>query len=48
MLLQSFSSSNKVFFCDNIFTIKVSCPRPVPQGGAHDSDMHGGQQYWDN
>ncbi len=25
--------------------VKVSLPRPVRQGGLHDSDSYGGQQY---
>lgn len=25
--------------------VKVSCPRPVPQGGVVERDLHSGQQY---
>jgi hypothetical protein len=30
---------------DSLHVLKISYPRPVPQGGAHERDMHGGQQY---
>jgi hypothetical protein len=38
-------SEVKVFRLPNLNAIKVSFPRPSAQGGAHDRDMHGGQQY---
>jgi hypothetical protein len=38
-------SDVKVFRLPNLNAIKVSFPRPSAQGGAHDRDMHGGQQY---
>jgi hypothetical protein len=30
---------------DSLKVLKISYPRPVPQGGADERDMHGGQQY---
>ena len=30
---------------DSLNVLKISFPRQVPQGGAHERDMHGGQQY---
>jgi len=35
----------KFFWCDNAWAVKASIPRPHVQGGLHDSDSHGGQQY---
>jgi Domain of unknown function (DUF4387) len=35
----------KVFRLPDLNAIKVSFPRPSAQGGAHDRDMHAGQQY---
>jgi hypothetical protein len=35
----------KVFRLPNLHAIKISFPRPSAQGGAHDHDMHSGQQY---
>jgi Domain of unknown function (DUF4387) len=35
----------KIFRLPNLNAIKISFPRPSAQGGAHDRDMHGGQQY---
>ncbi len=35
----------KVFRLPALRAIKVSVPRTHAQGGAHDRDMHGGQQY---
>ena len=37
--------SVKVFRLPELHAIKISLPRPSPQGGAHDRDMHSGQQY---
>jgi hypothetical protein len=37
--------SAKVFRLPHLRAIKVSFPRPSAQGGAHDRDMHAGQQY---
>jgi hypothetical protein len=34
-----------VYFCEHARAIKISMPRPVPQGDIRDSDGHGGQQY---
>lgn len=30
---------------DDLQVLKISFPRQTPQGGAHERDMHGGQQY---
>lgn len=30
---------------DALNVLKISFPRQTPQGGAHERDMHGGQQY---
>jgi hypothetical protein len=30
---------------DSLQVLKISYPRPSPQGGAGERDMHGGQQY---
>ena len=38
-------SDVKVFLLPELQAIKVSFPRPYAQGGAHDRDMHAGQQY---
>jgi hypothetical protein len=35
----------KVFRLPDLRAIKISFPRPSAQGGAHDRDMHSGQQY---
>jgi hypothetical protein len=35
----------KVFRLSHLQAIKISFPRPSTQGGAHDRDMHSGQQY---
>jgi hypothetical protein len=35
----------KIFRLPDLHAIKISFPRPSPQGGAHDRDMHAGQQY---
>jgi hypothetical protein len=35
----------KVFRLPDLHAIKISFPRPSAQGGAHDRDMHAGQQY---
>ena len=35
----------KIFRLPNLNAIKISLPRPSAQGGPHDRDMHGGQQY---
>ena len=35
----------KVFRLPELRAIKLSFPRPSAQGGAHDRDMHAGQQY---
>jgi hypothetical protein len=38
-------SEVKVFLLPDLHAIKVSFPRLHAQGGAHDRDMHAGQQY---
>ena len=35
----------KRFSVPHLAVLKASYPRPRPQGGAHERDMHGGQQY---
>jgi hypothetical protein len=35
----------KHFHVDDLLVLKISYPRRVPQGGALERDMHGGQQY---
>jgi cytochrome c oxidase assembly protein Cox11 len=35
----------KIFYLSNIKVIKISYPRPYPQGGKDERDMHAGQQY---
>lgn len=35
----------KMFYLDDLMVIKVSVPRPCPQGGKQERDMHSGQQY---
>ena len=30
---------------DSLQVLKISFPRQTPQGGPHERDMHGGQQY---
>ena len=36
--------SVRIFFCEDIYTIKISIPRPVIQGSLQDKDIHAGQQ----
>lgn len=38
-------SSIKSFLLPDLGVIKISYPRPRAQGGPHERDMHGGQQY---
>jgi hypothetical protein len=38
-------STVKIFGIPNLRVVKVSFPRPVPQGSAYDRDMHAGQQH---
>jgi hypothetical protein len=33
------------FEVDDLCVVKISIPRPSPQGGVVERDMHGGQQY---
>ena len=33
------------FAIDRLHTVKISIPRPAPQGGVVERDMHGGQQF---
>lgn len=35
----------KMFYLDDLMVIKISVPRPCPQGGKQERDMHSGQQY---
>ena len=35
----------KCFYCDNIFVVKFSFPRPKASGHKYENDMHTGQQY---
>ena len=35
----------KRFKVDDLAVVKLSYPRPSPQGGALERDMHGGQQF---
>ena len=35
----------KVFYMDELHSIKFSYPRPQPQGHKYENDMHAGQQY---
>jgi hypothetical protein len=39
------ASHVKRFEVPQLQVLKLSYPRPVPQGGVHERDMHGGQQY---
>lgn len=39
------AASLKRFPVPDLCVLKVSFPRRVPQGGAFERDMHGGQQY---
>lgn len=34
-----------LFFLDSLLTVKISMPRPRPQGNRAESDMHAGQQF---
>ena len=44
-LYQVDPASVRVFRLANLHVIKISFPRPVPQGAAGDRDMHAGQQH---
>ncbi|WPC41248.1 DUF4387 domain-containing protein [Clostridium sp. JS66] len=35
----------KIFYLPELKVIKISYPRPCPQGGRYERDMHSGQQY---
>ena len=35
----------RIFRIPSIRVVKISFPRPTPQGGARDRDMHAGQQH---
>jgi hypothetical protein len=35
----------RIFRLPSIRVLKISFPRPTPQGGADDRDMHAGQQH---
>jgi uncharacterized protein DUF4387 len=35
----------RVWAVSSLLAIKISFPRPIPQGSVGDRDMHGGQQY---
>jgi hypothetical protein len=34
-----------IYRIPSLRAVKISFPRPVPQGSFHDRDMHSGQQY---
>lgn len=44
-LFQVEASLVKRFLVPNLSVLKISYPRKRPQGGPHERDMHGGQQY---
>lgn len=33
------------FFVESLALLKISFPRPTPQGGIEERDLHGGQQF---
>jgi hypothetical protein len=35
----------QIFRLPTLRALKISFPRPVPQGGIHDRDIHAGQQH---
>ena len=35
----------KIFQVSNLYVVKISVPRPYPQGYRYEKDMHFGQQY---
>ena len=35
----------RIFMLPQLKVIKISCPRPTPQGSPDERDMHSGQQY---
>ena|SRR5579872_2455611 len=37
--------SVRIFRLPDLHVVKISIPRPHPQGGARDRDMHSGQQH---
>lgn len=39
------AASVKWFAVPDLNVVKISYPRPVPQGGTIERDMHGGQQF---
>ena len=39
------AEKSKWFYCDSIFTVKFSYPRPKPSGHKYENDMHTGQQF---
>ena len=39
------AKKTKCFYCDSIYAIKFSFPRPKPSGHKYENDMHTGQQY---
>lgn len=44
-LYQVSPESLRIFRIPELKVLKVSFPRPVPQGSLHDRDMHAGQQH---
>jgi hypothetical protein len=44
-LFDADASAVKVIKVDSLHVVKVSYPRPKPQGWQGERDMHGGQQY---
>jgi len=35
----------KIFFVEDLHVVKISFPRPAPQGWYNERDMHGGQLF---
>jgi Domain of unknown function (DUF4387) len=44
-LYQVARESLQIFRIPQLKVVKVSFPRPLPQGSLHDRDMHGGQHH---
>ncbi|MBN6042297.1 DUF4387 domain-containing protein [Amycolatopsis sp. 195334CR] len=39
------ASTVRLFLVPSLNVVKISFPRPVPQGSLHDRDMHAGQHH---
>ena len=39
------ASAVRLFLVPSLNVVKISFPRPVPQGSLHDRDMHAGQHH---